>query len=152
MGQLFFHHLFTGVTYSPFAGQIAANCFLQNESLMFGDYRKAMSQTSTGEHPHGWTPLHCLCHGSDDRKYKKDIISSMLENSVVDITMFDSVREPKVIVFLTLICVVTNQPFGWAPSTGTTGGLEGSFHAGWKAMSQNDPQLYACFHGQRSPG
>ena len=59
--------------------------------------------------------------------------------------MFDSVREPKVFVFLTLICVVTNQPFGWAPPTGTTGGLEGSFHAGWKAMSQNDTQLYACF-------
>ena len=111
-----------------------------------------MSHQCNGAKPNGWTPLHCLMHGSDRLMHKKQICKSLLENKVVDIKMFSTLKEPKVIVFLTLTCVVTNRPLGWAPSTGTTGGLEGSFHAAWKAMSQNDHQLYACFHGLRSPG
>ena len=74
---------------------------------------------------------------------KRNMIQCLLDHNIVSIDMFDALEEPNVIVFLTRIGLI---------STGTSGGLEGSLHAGWKAMSQNDPQLYASFHGQRSPG
>ena len=110
---------------------------------MPGDYKQAMSRMCVGFKPPVWTPLHCLLHGSDTMLIKRKVVKCLLGNKIVSIDMFDALENWQVIVFLTRIGLI---------STGTTGGLEGSLHAGWKAMSQNDPQLYASFHGQRSPG
>ena len=66
---------------------------------MLGDYRKAMSQTVTGNNPFGWTPLHILLHNSDILMVQRDIVERLLDNGIVDITTFDAARDRRVIVF-----------------------------------------------------
>ena len=62
-----------------------------------GDYRYAIAeQKVTGEHPRGWTALHCLCHNSEKHG---DVIMQLLTDNVVTVKDFDSLTDDKVNVF-----------------------------------------------------
>ena len=101
-GKNILHHLYSATKYCALAGHIAVEMFSQHEGRMPGDYKKAMSQTVTGEKPFGWTPLHILLHNSDILMVQRDIVERLLDNDIVDISAFDATTDSKVIVFFFL--------------------------------------------------
>ena len=98
-GKNIFHHLFTAVKYSRLAGEIALECFRPEAEKLPGNYTMAMSHTVTGRTPRGWTPLHCLAHGSDVLLLNRCIMKELLDNKIVDVAQFDSCTNDKVSVF-----------------------------------------------------
>ena len=95
-GKNIFHHLFTSIIYCDLSHEIAMQ--LVHGPQLPGNYRYAIAeQKVTGEHPHGWTALHCLCHNSQKHG---DVIMELLKYGVVTVTDFDSLTNDNVNVFL----------------------------------------------------
>ena len=103
-GKNILHHLFTAVACSIVASIVAVHCFRLGRPQLPGDYRKAIRHRVEGATPIGWTPLHCLCHGSDTMLAQSVVIKALLENKVVTVKDFDSMHTAtrEVIVFAPL--------------------------------------------------
>ena len=97
-GKNIFHHLFTSMKFCTYSYEICSRCFKPNEAPFPGDMTKAMRHKVTGEHPRGWTPLHCLCSGSDVCMKTKEIIEILLSTGTATMHDFDSIGNNKVIV------------------------------------------------------
>ena len=107
-GKNIFHHLFTALKYSSLAMEVAMHCFEEGEAVLQGDYRAAMSHKVTDARPRGWTPLHCLCNGSDPMVSQVYVIAKLLETNTVPLSYFDAMSNDKVIVFGSLVAMVHN--------------------------------------------
>ena len=62
-----------------------------------------MSHKVMDSTPRGWTPLHCLCHGSDVLMGIESIVRDLLEHGIVKVADFDSTREA---VTVSVFCVL----------------------------------------------
>ena len=113
-GKNIFHHLLQAVTYSSLAVEVVLKMLEPNAPVMKGNYARAMQHQVEDSRPEGWTPLHCLCNGSDKMLAKKDIIEKLLEedetgnSKFVPLCAFDSIRNAEVIVSCSL---------NWVPTT-----------------------------------
>ena len=107
-GKNIFHHLFTALKYSSLAMEVAMHCFEEGEAVLQGDYRAAMSHKVTNARPNGWTPLHCLCSGSDLMMSQRYLITKLLETNTVPLSYFDAMGNNQVIVFGSLVAMVHN--------------------------------------------
>ena len=103
-GKNIFHHLFTSMQYCWVATAVAVQCFSPDQPHLPGNYRAAMCNMVSGHKPNGWTPLHCLCHGSDTMLAQRMVIKALLDYKVVTVKDFDSLHTatPEVIVFAPL--------------------------------------------------
>ena len=95
------------------------HCFRPGRPRLPGDYREAISHMVTGATPIGWTPLHCLCHGSDKAMVKRYIIEALLESEIATVKDFDQLHAdtPEVIVFLSLGAYASQCLFRATPPT-----------------------------------
>ena len=98
-GKNIFHHLFTSMKFCTYSYDICSRCFKPNEAPLPGDMTKAMRHKVTGGSPRGWTPLHCLCSGSDICLGIREIINTLLSTETVNMRDFDCLQNNDVIVF-----------------------------------------------------
>ena len=92
------HHLFHAVKSSTLAANIVAD--LANRWTRFSNnrwypdqMRTAMQQKTSGEAPHGYTPLHFFCQDSDINYRKAYLADRLLKSGAVRINEFDYVND-----------------------------------------------------------
>ena len=92
------HHLFHCAVQSKLVRNIIENMASSQFPMLPGDMRRAVLQQTTGAHPHGWTPVHFLCTGSDGEYRKCALIEGLLNAMHLLIDDFN-IPDPKVFVF-----------------------------------------------------
>ena len=92
------HHLFQCIVQSVLAFNIVRNMCDRGKPMLNGSMGRAMLQKTTGQDPHGWTPVQFLCHNSDTDFRKNELIVALLDSGRLLIADFD-VTDDKVLSF-----------------------------------------------------
>ena len=101
-GRNIFHLIFGAMKYCSLAASIASTMFLPGYPKLEGDYAAALRQRTTHGTPQHVTPLKLLCKDSDKHLIARDVVKSILDHNILDVSAFAEPDGPFASVFFKL--------------------------------------------------
>ena len=112
-GRNIFHLIMGAMKYCSPAASSATTMFLPGYPKLAGDYAAALRQQTTHGTPHHVTPLKLLCQDSDKHLLAHDVVKSILDHHILDVSAFAEPDGPKASVFF-LFCLGGGEMGGYA--------------------------------------